>query len=704
MRLFKKLLGHLDYLDQQQVEKIYQAYEIAASAHEGQKRHSGETYITHPVAVATILAEMHMGPETLMAALMHDVIEDTDVTKAAIVAQFGESIADLVDGVSKLTQIEFQSRAEKQAENFRKMVMAMAHDIRVIIVKLADRLHNMRTLGPLPSDKRRRIAKETLEIFAPIAKRLGMHNISTELQDLGFTARYPDRARVLKRAVRKVRGEQKKIINLIEKGLNGALAHSDLPSPEVIGREKHLYSIYKKMRDKKYSFSEIMDVYGFRIVTDSVDTCYRVLGIVHNLYKPLPERFKDYIAIPKANGYQSLHTTIFGPHGVPTEVQIRTKEMEARASSGVAAHWLYKADNKVSDRSQVQAQKWVSNLLEMQKSTGSSLEFIENVKIDLFPDEVYVFTPRGRIMELPDGATPIDFAYSVHTDVGNMCVAAKVDRQLVPLSYALSSGQTVEIITTQKARPNPAWLNFVITAKARSNIRHFIKHQQRNESIVLGKQLLTKSLESLSLSFKKIPKENIQNFLSETHLQTLDDLFEEIGLGDRVPMLVAHQLVEKSAAVPEKEKVSQTKPLMIKGTEGFLISFGTCCYPIPGDPIIGLMSAGNGIIIHHDNCSHITKLRKHPEYFLPVNWSEDIAKNFNVAMRIEGLNRRGVLAKITTAIADVNANIDDIHIHHRDERSYSVTMILQVRNINHLEEIIRSVWSLKSVTSIERKI
>ena len=509
MRLLRKLRRKCQYLLPEQIEAIEQAYLLAFEAHQGQSRVSGEPYITHPLAVACILAELEMDHETIMAALMHDVIEDTPVDKQKLIEKFGEQVAELVDGVSKLTQIEFITRAEAQAENFRKMVLAMSRDIRVILVKLADRLHNMRTLGALSESRKNRIGRETLEIFAPIAKRLGMHEISTELEELSFSALYPLRYRVLKESVRKARGDRKKILNLIGKALKDGLKESNLPSCTISGREKHLYSIYRKMHRKHVPFNEIMDVYAFRIIVDSVDTCYRALGVIHRLFKPVPERFKDYIAIPKANGYQSLHTSLFGPYGLPVEVQIRTLDMHRMATTGIAAHWLYKGSDQKMHSSQLRAERWVKNLLELQQSSGNSLEFIESVKVDLFPDEVYVFTPKGNIMQLPVGATAVDFAYMVHTDVGNTCVAAKIDRQLAPLSSQLSSGQTVEVITTLGARPNPAWLDFVVTSKARSGIRHFLKTQRRGESVSLGTQLLKQALANFSLSFKKLPQTDI---------------------------------------------------------------------------------------------------------------------------------------------------------------------------------------------------
>lgn len=704
MRLFNKLRQKIDYLNEDQIEKIHQAFLLAQLAHEGQKRNTGEAYITHPVAVAGILADMHMDSGTMMAALLHDVIEDTEIDKQTLTDQFGEEVAELVDGVSKLTQIEFSTRAEAQAENFRKMVLAMSRDIRVVLVKLADRLHNMRTLESLTPEKRRRIARETLDIFAPIANRLGMHEVSLELQDLGFHALYPMRYRVLKTELAKVRGIHKEMLDTIRENISAGLNRANIGNFEVSGREKHLFSIYQKMHGKHLSFSDITDVYAFRITVDSVDHCYRVLGIVHSLYKPVPERFKDYIAIPKANGYQSLHTTLFGPFGLPIEIQIRTREMDQMANSGIAAHWLYKSGDKVDEKSQARAQRWVKNLLEMQQRTGSSLEFIENVKIDLFPDEVYVFTPKGAIMELPAGATAVDFAYTVHTDIGNTCVAAKIDRQLASLSTVLKSGQTVEIITAPGARPNPSWLDFVVTGKARSAIRHFLKSQQRSESIALGRKLLSKALASLGLSLKKFPPENLEAILKEIHLENLDDLLEEIGLGNRVAMIVANRL---AATVSDKnlrpaEVAPPVKPLEIKGTEGMVVNYASCCYPIPGDPISGVLNAGQGILVHMEQCRQLGKLRHHPELYMPVRWAEEVTGEFMVPIRVEIINQRGVLAEIALAISEAEANIDDITVKERDGRHYQVLLKVLVRNRIHLARVMRNVRKVKPVLKITR--
>lgn len=704
VRLFNKLRSQLDYLPEESIEKIVQAYTIAAEAHKNQKRHSGEPYITHPIAVASILADMHMDAQTIMSALLHDVIEDTLVSKETLQEYFGEAVADLVDGVSKLTRIEFKNKAEAQAENFHKMVLAMSRDIRVVIIKLTDRLHNMRTLGNLPPLKRRRIAKETLEIYAPIANRLGMHVVFTELENLGFAALYPDRHRILKETVTRMLGGQKKIMQTVDKNLNEALKQHHLLNYKVIGREKNLYSIYTKMRKRGLSFKLITDVYGFRIITNSVDDCYRALGIVHSLYKPLPEKFKDYIAIPKVNSYQSLHTTLFGPFGVPIEIQIRTQIMDQMANSGIAAHWLYKSDEKTAGEAQLRAQQWVQNLLEMQQKTGDALEFIENVKIDLFPDEVYVFTPKGKIMELPRGASVIDFAYAVHTDIGNTCVAARVDRQLSALSTVLTNGQTVEIITSPHGRPNPAWLDFVVTARARSGIRHYIHTKRRKESIVLGKELLNQALKPLSLSLKKISPQTLQKIVQLTGVKTLDDLLEDIGLGNRLASLVTHQLAEDTQVIyPNKGHTIEKKPLLIKGTEGMVLQFAACCYPIPGDPVMGMLTAGKGLMVHLEDCSRIKKQRRHPEKLVTISWSDTIEDEFIASLLVTAINQRGLLARLTQIISDAGSNIEDLEILERDANHYNVLFKLYVRDRTHLAQVMRNLHHLKTVVKVMRR-
>ena len=700
MPALDRLSGQLStYLSSDQVNAVRRAYYYAEQAHDGQLRSSGEHYVTHPLAVATILADMHMDHQSLMAAMLHDVIEDTGIPKEALVAQFGDSVAELVDGVSKLTQMKFGTKAEAQGENVQKMAMAMARDIRVILVKLADRLHNMRTLGALNAEKRRRIAKETLEIYAPIANRLGMNRIYAEFEDLGFKAMYPMRAARIQSAVKNSRGNRKEIVQKIQESIAHCLEREGLPG-EVSGREKHLYSIYQKMRGKRKAFAEIMDVYAFRIVVDKVDTCYRVLGAVHNLYKPFPGRFKDYIAIPKANGYQSLHTTLFGMHGVPIEIQIRTKEMEELANNGIAAHWLYKTEEDGRRNNHARARQWVKGLLELQQNAGNSLEFIENVKIDLFPDEVYVFTPKGRIMELPKGSTPVDFAYAVHTDVGNTCIACRVNRRLAPLSQALESGATVEIISAPNTQPNPNWLNFVVTGKARTHIRHALKQQRREESVSLGARLLSKALDNLGVRYEDISEARLQALLKENHQDERDDLLEEIGLGNRTAHVIARRLLstEESAANP----LATDGPLVIRGTEGLVLNYARCCTPIPGDLIVGHLSAGKGMVVHRDSCKNISELRNNPEKCIPLTWAKDIDSEFNVELRIELAHQRGLIALLAGTISEADANIDKINVDERDGRISVIQLGISVRDRVHLARIIRKLRGLAGVSRITR--
>ncbi|WP_425917590.1 bifunctional GTP diphosphokinase/guanosine-3',5'-bis pyrophosphate 3'-pyrophosphohydrolase [Pseudomonas sp. GWSMS-1] len=686
------------YLDDDQVNLVRRAYFYAEQAHDGQRRRSGEAYVTHPLAVACILADMHMDHQSLMAAMLHDVIEDTGIAKEALDTQFGESVAELVDGVSKLTQMNFETKAEAQAENFQKMAMAMARDIRVILVKLADRLHNMRTLEVLSGEKRRRIAKETLEIYAPIANRLGMHSMRIEFEDLGFKAMHPMRSERIRAAVKRARGNRKEIVNKIEESITHCLTREGMEG-EVSGREKHLYGIYQKMRGKRRAFNEIMDVYAFRIVVDKVDTCYRVLGAVHNLYKPLPGRFKDYIAIPKANGYQSLHTTLFGMHGVPIEIQIRTREMEELANNGIAAHWLYKSNEEDQPKgSHARARQWVKGVLEMQQRAGNSLEFIESVKIDLFPDEVYVFTPKGRIMELPKGSTAVDFAYAVHTDVGNTCIACRINRRLAPLSQALESGSTVEIVSAPGARPNPAWLNFVVTGKARTHIRHALKLQRRSESISLGERLLNKVLVSFDSHLDKLPAERIQAVVAEYHQDVLEDLLEDIGLGNRMAYVVARRLLsDNGEAQPSSEG-----PLAIRGTEGLVLSYAKCCTPIPGDPIVGHLSAGKGMVVHLDSCKNIGEIRHNPEKCIQLSWAKDVTGEFNVELRVELEHQRGLIALLAGSVNAADGNIEKISMDERDGRISVVQLVVSVHDRVHLARVIRKLRGLIGVIRITR--
>jgi RelA/SpoT family (p)ppGpp synthetase len=695
-----------EYLEPDQVADIYQAYLFGAEAHEGQVRMTGEPYIYHPIQVARILAQLRMDHQSIIAAILHDVIEDTPTAKEQVADHFGEEVAELVDGVSKLTHIEFESRAEAQAENFRKMILAMTRDMRVILIKLADRLHNMRTLGIMRPDKKRRIARETLDIYAPIANRLGINNVRLELEDLGFQAMHPNRYRILDEAVRKARGNRKEIIETIGQAIQERLNQEELHG-RVEGREKHLYSIYRKMRDKHLSFHEVFDVYAFRIIVDRVDTCYRVLGAVHNLYKPIPGHFKDYIAIPKSNGYQSLHTALFSPYGVPIEVQIRTEEMDKVAESGIAAHWLYKSgDGEGGTSAQKRAREWMRELLEMQQKAGNSMEFLENVKIDLFPDEVYVFTPKGEIMELPRGATAVDYAYMVHSDVGNSCVAAKIDRRLYPLHTRLFSGQTVEIITAPNARPNPAWLNFVVTAKARSTIRAYLKNMQREESIALGRRMLERYLLAHDMDCDDLTEAHKHQLLEVFKVDSLDALLEEVGLGNRMPQLVSKVLFPEDAdESPEGvyELVEDSKPLFIKGTEGMVINLAKCCRPIPGDPILGFISAGRGIVIHTQDCKNVGDYRKHPERWVDVEWEQGAEGEFPVDLRVDVANRRGVLATVAATIAETQANIDNVNMEERDGLHTALDLTVSVKNRRHLAAIMRRLRALESVVRIQRR-
>ncbi|PHQ14669.1 MULTISPECIES: RelA/SpoT family protein [Marinobacter] len=696
------------YLDTSRINQVRRAYYYAEQAHEGQMRRSGDHYITHPLAVARILAELKLDHQSLMAAMLHDVIEDTGIPKDALADQFGEDVAELVDGVSKLTQIEFRSRAEAQAENFQKMTLAMARDIRVILVKLADRLHNMRTLGPMPYEKRLRIATETLDIYAPIANRLGMHSIFTELEDLGFSSLYPMRSRYISQAVSKLRGSHQQIIEEIRSRLEDKLEERGLPG-RIIGREKHLNSIYNKMKFKQKSFHEIMDVYAFRIITDTEDDCYRILGAVHSLYKPLPGRFKDYIAMPKANGYQSLHTTLFGMH-VNIEIQIRTEEMEHIANNGIAAHWMYK--NESSDTltvHQKRVDRWVQGLMEMRERADDSLEFIEHVKVDLFPDEIYVFTPKGKIMELPRGATPIDFAYAIHTDIGNACVACRINRNLGSLSQPLQSGQTVEVITAPGARPNPAWLSFVVTGKARSSIRHVLKHQKRTESIELGKTLLKKSLNGFGFKLSLIADEQVAAVVRHNQVQSFDDLLSEIGLGNRMAYLVARQLAMSGEGVLEEADQDQPQadagsraPVTIRGTEGLVVRFASCCKPIPGDPVVGVMDSGKGMVIHSDTCSRLPEGDEARARLTHLKWAKDITDEFSVELRVELERQRGVIAEVANAVAMADGNIERISVEEQNARLGIVSLVIHVNGRRHLARVMRRIKNIRAVTNISR--
>jgi RelA/SpoT family (p)ppGpp synthetase len=690
------------YLEPNQVQEVYRAYLFGAEAHEGQHRVSGEPYIYHPIAAARILGELGLDHKSIIAAILHDVIEDTAIAKDEIAREFGPDIAELVDGVSKLTQIEFESQAEAQAENFRKMILAMVRDIRVIMVKLADRLHNMRTLGVMRPEKRRRIARETLEIYAPIANRLGINAIRVELEDLGFAALYPLRYKVLQKAVHEARGHRKEVLNKIETSIKRRLRQENLEG-RILSREKHLYSLYRKIRDKTLSFDDIYDVYAFRVIVNSVDTCYRVLGVMHNLYKPVPGKFKDYIAIPKANGYQSLHTVLFGPYGVPIEVQIRTEDMNKVAESGVAAHWLYKSGEDGVDHMNAGAREWLRELLEMQKHAGNSVEFLENVKIDLFPDAVYVFTPAGEIKKLPHGATLVDFAYAVHTDVGKTCIAGKIDRQLVPLRTQLRNGQTVEIVTAEGAHPSPAWLSFVVTAKARSNIRHYQKSLKREDAVNLGHRMLGRALAIFDADADSISKQRLANLLRDYRLQDFEALLVEVGMGRRPAVLVARALVPVRDIPPEEQQDARAmRPLVIKGTEGMVMHFAKCCRPIPGDPVVGIVTRGRGMVIHTQTCRNLSEHRHLPENYLDVQWEPGVDDEFPVEISVTVAEHRGVLATVAAAIGDCESNIENVGIEDRDGLTNTLLFTITVHNRAHLAKVMRRVRSISSVMRITR--
>ena len=687
----------IEYLPETQIEALRQAYLVARDAHEGQTRSSGEPYIIHPIAVARILAEMRLDYETLMAALLHDVIEDTDVTKDDLDSRFGSTVAELVDGVSKLDKLKFRDRKEAQAENFRKMIMAMANDIRVILIKLADRTHNMRTLGALRPDKRRRIARETLEIFSPLAHRLGIHNIKTELEELGFEALYPNRYRVLKEVVAAARGNRKEMINRIHAEIEGRLHDAGIDG-QVLGREKNLYSIYNKMKNKEQRFHSIMDIYAFRVLVDNLDTCYRVLGQVHNLYKPRPSRMKDYIAIPKANGYQSLHTSLVGPHGVPVEVQIRTEDMDQMADKGVAAHWAYKDGESSGTTAQVKAQRWMQSLIELQQSAGNSFEFIENVKSDLFPDEIYVFTPKGRIVELPVGATAVDFAYAVHTDVGNTCVGAKIDRQPYPLSKPLKNGQTVDIISAPGARPNAAWLNYVVTSRARTKIRQVLKTMRRTESITLGRRLLNHALGELNID--QVDPVTLDKVLKDLRLKDAESLLAAIGLGELMSVVVARRLL---GTLDDETQADDKRRMPIRGADGILLTFANCCHPIHGDPIMAYVSPGKGLVIHREECANIRGYQKESDKYMPVEWSRDFEQEFVTNLKVDMQNHQGALADLTNTIANTGSNIQGLSTEEKDGRLYTITVRLTTKGRVHLANIMRRIRVMPNVVRVARQ-
>jgi guanosine-3',5'-bis(diphosphate) 3'-pyrophosphohydrolase len=686
------------YLKPKDVARLAEAYRFSEAAHSGQTRQSGDPYISHPLAVAEILADWHLDGQTLMAALLHDVTEDTSVTKDEISDTFGRPVAELVDGVSKLDKIEFQSAEDAQAENFRKMLLAMARDVRVMLIKLADRLHNMRTLGAVPPAKRRRVARETMEIYAPIANRLGLNTLYHELQELAFSHLYPTRFKVLAKATKAARGNRREMISKTLDTIKKKLAESGLRA-EVYGREKHVYSTYRKMIEKHLSFSEVHDIFGLRVIVPDVPACYLALGALHGVYKPIPGKFKDYIAIPKANGYQSIHTDLIGPYGVPVEVQVRTEEMHRLAESGVASHWMYKDDAEKLSELQKQTHRWLQSLLEIQHQSGDPQEFLEHVKVDLFPDEVYVFTPKGKILSLPRGATAVDFAYHVHTDIGNRCVAAKVNGELVPLRTELRNGDRVEIITASHAKPSAGWLQYVRTGKARSNIRHFLKTMQYEESAGLGERLLDQALRGLKSSIAEIEEAAWERVVRDGGARSRDELLADIGLGKRLPAVVA-RLLRK---IDSREDHAATASVTIRGTEGMAVQLATCCRPIPGDAIVGSIKKGQGLVVHTLECRAIVRSRKNePDQWIDVEWDPRTARLFQAAINVTVENQRGVLAKVASEIAEGGSNIDSITM--EEDRMVFTTMhfVLEVANRQHLARVMRALRRLPDVKKLAR--
>ncbi|MGD9786813.1 MAG: bifunctional (p)ppGpp synthetase/guanosine-3',5'-bis(diphosphate) 3'-pyrophosphohydrolase [Sulfuricellaceae bacterium] len=690
------------YLKPEDVAQVEAAYRFSDAAHKGQLRASGDPYISHPVEVCTILSEWHLDVPALCAAMLHDVMEDTPTTMEDIAERFGKTVAVLVDGVSKLDKIEFQTEAQAQGENFRKMLLAMARDVRVILIKLADRLHNMRTLGPMAMEKRRRIAGETLEIYAPIANRLGLNNLYRELEDLCFFYLYPNRYSVLEKAVKAARGNRRELVGKVLEAIKQKLKDCNIEAT-VTGREKHLYSIYSKMQGKNLAFSEVYDIYGFRVIVKDVPTAYIALGALHSLYKPIPGKFKDYIAIPKANGYQSLHTTLFGPFGTPIEVQIRTTDMHKIAEAGVASHWLYKSSETSMNEVQQKTHQWLQSLLEIQSESGDAVEFLEHIKVDLFPDEVYVFTPKGKIFSLPRGATAVDFAYAVHTDVGNRCVAVKINHELAPLRTELRNGDQVEIITTAHGRPNPAWLNYVVTGKARSHIRHYLKTMQYEESAALGERMLNQALRALQVEPGQVSDVQWERFLKENSGKSRQEVLADIGLGKRLNVVVATQLLAAGGEAGVERKPGQVGAVTIRGTEGMAVQLAKCCRPIPGDPIIGFINKGKGLVIHTHDCPTIAEYRADPDKWLDVEWDPDTRKLFDVTIRLVVANQRGVLAKVAASIAEAGSNIDNVAMEGEDGSAYTnMTFTLQVENRVHLAQVMKNLRRIQEVVRIAR--
>jgi GTP diphosphokinase / guanosine-3',5'-bis(diphosphate) 3'-diphosphatase len=690
------------YLPAEQVARIRKAYLTGAEAHSGQTRKSGEPYITHPVAVAGILADLGMDAETIIAAILHDTLEDTPLSREQLEGAFGATVAALVDGVTKLDKVMFRSLQEAAAESFRKMLLAMARDLRVILIKLADRLHNMRTLAAMEAASRRRIARETLDIYAPIAQRLGMNKFKGELQELGFRALYPLRHRVIQAHIKSLSGNRREAMAKIEAALAARLNQENIRH-RLVSRIKSPYSLYTKMRGEHKTFAQVMDVYGFRVVVPSTMECYHALGAIHGLYKPLEARFRDFIAIPKANGYQSLHTVLFGPFGAPIEIQIRTEDMNQVAERGVAAHWAYKTAAEPATAAQARAREWVEGLVDTQTREASSIEFLENVKVDLFPDEVYLFTPKGQILALPRNATALDFAYAVHTDVGTHAVAARIDRKLVPLRQRLNSGETVEIITAPSAQPSPQWLEWVVSARARTAIRHFLKRLQHEDAVEFGHRMLDRALAARGLTLDAIPARTLDRFVADARFKRLEELLADIALGNRMPDQVAAQLANLQSSVGESHAIMHSaEKILISGTERGVLSFGNCCYPVPGDDIFGYLSAGKGIVVHRQDCPNAPEYRKAPERIVAIDWDREVSGDYRARLRIVVDNKPGVLATVAAAIAEQDSNIENVEYQERDQQTSTLMFTIEVRNRKHLAAVMRRVRNAGVVHGVYR--
>lgn len=692
-----------DYLSKDAIEEVYRAFRFAEKAHRGQNRRTGEHYIHHPIEVANALAELKMDSCSIIAGLLHDVLEDTCVTRADILKRFGEDVASLVDGVSKIGLIRFDTKEHREAENFRKMLMAMSRDVRVMIIKLADRLHNMRTLDIMDAAKQKRISKQTLEIYAPIAERLGLYSWAKELQDYCFRYLYPKRHAAISKELAKRQGNRKRVVEKLARSLRSTLEQSDIEQFSIKGRRKTVFSIYKKMSKKRRSFDEIHDIYGFRIIVKTEDDCYRALGVVHSANKPIPGRFSDYIAIPKVNGYQSLHTVVFGPLGDNIEVQIRTEEMDNVAEAGVAAHWVYKSDSSEISQSNHLTRQWLLDLLDPEHHTGSPIEFLEHLKTDLYPDEVYVFTPKGDIKKMPRGSTALDFAYAVHTDVGNHCTGARINKALATLPTILRNGDSVEIITSKGSWPNTAWLNYAVTARARSNIRHFLKTQTREDALKLGKRLLAGATKQRLFGRRRISKTVQTKLLEKLGLDEWTDLLIDVGLGHRLPDMVARQIAQLTDTENPHGKVLGQEALVIRGSEGLLITYSKCCFPVPGDAILGTFTAGHGLVVHTADCPNITVLRKQPERCLMVDWDDQLNKNFSVKLQVRVRHEAGAFAEVATAIAENDSNINNVDLHDGSDDLRMMDFIIDVKDRVHLARIMKTIKHLPSVAKVFRK-